>query len=245
MMAACDAAREMVRILCKSDEPLITEECFEFLLSLPPTSKAILVGYGIGYDATQMLRGIPSRKLREIIDPQQGKNGPIPVFWKEYAITYQQGQYLRVARIDRSRPKPRVLKGSSRTVYETLGFFQSTFVKAITDWNIGTEAERAIIKANKDIRDEFSNLTDDMIEYCTLECRYLAILMTEFREVCYAAGIRPERWAGAGWLAAAMFKQHGAVKRPLTVREQVEAAERKPPKHSRLPTPRRPERNPN
>src|SRR5205814_7943115 len=39
MMGACDAAAEMVRILRKSDEPLITEECFEFLLSLPQHQK--------------------------------------------------------------------------------------------------------------------------------------------------------------------------------------------------------------
>ena len=55
----------------------------------------------------------------------------------------------------------------------------------------------------------------------------LAQLMTKFREVCYAAGIRPERWAGSGWLGAAIFKQHGALKRPMTAREQAEAAERK------------------
>ena len=238
LMVAADASGETKHIRHNKGKALSIVDCFEFLLSLP--KEPILVGYGIGYDATQILRGIPGQKLREIINPRQGKNGPIPVFWREYAITYQQGQYLRVARIDRSGPKPRVLKGSSRTVYETLGFFQCTFVKAITDWNIGNEAERAIIKANKDIRNEFTELTDQMIEYCTLECRYLAVLMTEFREVCYAAGIRPERWAGAGWLAAAMLKQHGALKRPLTAREQREAAESKP---SNNPSPRRPERD--
>src|SRR5205814_451985 len=46
-----------------------------------------------------------------------------------------------------------------------------------------------------------------------------------------------------GWLAAALDKQHGTRKRPLTVREQAEAAERKPSKHSRPPAPRRPERD--
>src|SRR5262249_3252524 len=115
-----------------------------------------------------------------------------------------------------------------------------SFVKAIEDWGIGNEAERAVIKANKDIRSEFAELTDQMVEYCTLECRYLAALMTEFREVCHAAGIRPDRWCGAGWLAAAMLKQHGALKRPLTVREQQEASERKPSKNA---VSRRPERN--
>jgi hypothetical protein len=238
LMIAADASGATTHMKHNVGNTLSPEDCFEFLLNLP--SQYILVAFGIGYDATQILRHIPDRKLREIINPRQGKNGPVPIFFGEYAITYQQGQYLRVARIDRSGPKPRILKGSSRTIYETLGFFQSTFVKAITDWSIGTAAERAVIKANKDIRDEFAKLTDQMIEYCTLECRYLAALMTEFREVCYAAGIRPERWAGAGWLAAAMLKKHGALKRPLTVREQQEAAEKK---SSKTPTPRRPVRD--
>jgi hypothetical protein len=242
-MVAADAFGEEERIVHRNGEALTTPDCLDFLLGLPPTSKAILVAYGLGYDATQILRRMPPRKLREVINPRQGKNGPIPVFWRDYAITYQQGQYLRIARIDRSGPKPKVLKGSSRTVYETLGFFQSTFIKAITDWNTGTEAERAIIAANKEIRDQFTMLTPEMIEYCTLECRHLAMLMTEFREVCYAAGIRPERWAGAGWLATAMLKQHGALKRPLTAREKAEAAERKPSRNSRPSARRRPERD--
>ena len=90
-----------------------------------------LVGYGFGYDATQILRGIKPPTLRQILNPRQGKNGPCYTYWGDYAIIYQQGQYLRVARIDRSGPKPAIVKGSCRTMNETLGFFQCTFVKAI------------------------------------------------------------------------------------------------------------------
>ena len=106
-------------------------------------------------------------------------------YWGDYAITYQQGQYFRVARVDRSGPRPPVIKGSSRTVYETFGFFQCAFVKAIDDWKIGSDEERAIIAENKMPRHEFSKLTDGIIGYCKLECRYLAMLMTEFREVLH------------------------------------------------------------
>ena len=87
--------------------------------------------------------------LRQILNPRQGKNGPCYTYWGDYAIAYQQGQYLRVARIDRSGPKPAIVKGSCRTIYETLGFFQCSFVKAISDWNIGTEEERSVIAENK------------------------------------------------------------------------------------------------
>ena len=58
-----------------------------------------------GYDATQILRGISKAPtLRRILDPPQGRNGPCYTYWGDYAILYQQGQYLRDARIDRSGP---------------------------------------------------------------------------------------------------------------------------------------------
>jgi hypothetical protein len=92
-------------------------------------------------------------------------------------------------------------------------------------------------------RGEFLHLTDAMIEYCKLECRYLAMLMTEFREVCAAAGISPMQWSGAGWLAAALLNKHGIPKRPLTAREVAALAERKQGRDSKPATLRRAERD--
>jgi DNA polymerase type B, organellar and viral len=229
-------------MLHRQGKPLSTHDCLEFILSLPADRK--LVGYGEGYDATQMLRGIKPSTLRQILNPRQGKNGPCYTYWGDCAIVYQQGQYLRVARVDRSGPKPAIVKGSCRTVNETLGFFQCSFVKAITDWKIGTDEERIVIAENKTRRDGFSQLTDEIIKYCKLECRYLAMLMTDFRDVCSEAGISPQQWRGAGWLASALLKKHGVPKRPLTTREAAALAERKPSKNPRPSEPRRPQRDP-
>jgi hypothetical protein len=229
-------------ILHRQGKALSTRDCIEFILSLPGDHK--LVAYGEGYDATQILRGIKAPTLRQILNPRQGKNGPCYTYWGDYAIIYQQGQYLRVARVDRHGPKPAIVKGSCRTVNETIGFFQCPFVKAINDWNIGTEEERGIIRESKTRRDEFSQLTDEIIEYCKLECRLLATLMTEFRVVCSEAGISPQEWRGAGWLASALLKKHGVPKRPLTAREAAARAERKPSKNPRPSEPRRPRRDP-
>ena len=232
---------------CHRDgKPLSTRDCLDFILSLPPDK--ILAGFGFGYDATQILRGIAigtkgQQTLRRILNPPQGKNGPCYTYWGDYAIAYQQGQYIRVARIDRRGPEPAIAKGSSRTVYETLGFFQCSFVKAIDNWGIGSEQERTIIANNKSQRDVFLQLTDDIIRYCKLECRDLATLMTEFREVCTAAGILPRQWSGAGWIAAALMDKHGIPKRPLTHREVAALAEQKPSKSSRPTGLRRPERD--
>ena len=191
------------RILHRDGKPLSTIECLEFILSLPAKTK--LVAYGFGYDVTQILRGIKERSLRRILKAPQGKYGPLSTYWSDYAITYQQGQFFRVARIDCRGAKPSVIKGSSRTVNETLGFFRCPFVKAISDWRIGTDEERTLISENKARRTEFLHLTDEITEYCKLECRHLAMLMTELRDVCAAAGISPGQWRGAGWLAAALL----------------------------------------
>ena len=222
LMVAANAEGE--HLLHRQGKPLSTRDCLEFLLSLP--AEPILVGYGIGYDATQILRGIKANTLRRILNPPHGRNGPCYTYWGEYAII--SGQYLRVARIDRSGPKPAIVKGSCRTVYETLGFFQCTFVKAITDWNIGSQAERDLIFENKIQRNTFSKLTEGIIKYCKLECRYLAMLMEEFRNVCAAAGIKPKQWSGAGWLASALLDKHCVPKRPLTFKEAAALAEKQP-----------------
>jgi hypothetical protein len=222
-------------------KPLSTRDCLEFILSLP--ADPILVGYGVGYDATQILRGIKPTTLRQILNPRQGKNGPCYTYWGDYGIIYQQGQYIRVASIDRSGPKPAILRGSCRTIYETRAFFQSTFVKAIDDWGIGDKLGRTVIAENKMQRDEFLTLTDAMIGYCKLECSYLAMLMTEFREVCTAAEILPKQWSGAGWLASALLDKHGFPKRPLTAREVAALADQRQSISSKSPALRRPERD--
>jgi hypothetical protein len=212
LMVASGAAVDEEHVLHRKGRHLLTQECLEFLLSLP--AEPILVGYGFGYDSTQILRGIKPPWLRKILNPRQGKNGPCYTYWGDYAIQYQQGQYLRVARVDRSGDKPSILKGSCRTVYETLGFFQCAFVKALNDWKIGSEEERAAIAENKARRNQFSGLTSGIIDYCKMECRHLAMLMTEFREMCAAAGISPQQWSGAGWLAAALLSKHGVPSVP-------------------------------
>jgi hypothetical protein len=221
---------------------LPVRDCLEFLLSLP--ARPILVGFAIGYDANQIIRGITKAEtLKRILEPRQGDHGPLPVYWGDYSISYQQGQYFRVARVDRSGPTPRVLKGSTRTVYDVFGFFQCSFVSAITTWKVGTYEERAIIAANKDHRGEFSEITDAIDEYCRLECRLLAQMMEKLRDACEAADIRPRQWSGSGWVGAFLLGKHAAPKRPLTSREREREAKEGAAHPRKSDCPRRPERD--
>ena len=220
LMAASAAVPGEDRILHREGKPPLVEDWLKFILSLP--ANRTLVAFSFGYDTNQILRGINPQKWQQFFKPSQGKHGPRYTYWGDYAILYQKGQYLRVARVDRSGSKPRVLKGSSRTINEVFGFFQCAFAKAIDDWEIGDEAERALITATKGQRAEFKELTAEIIEYCQLECRYLAMLMNAFRDMCSAAGMVPRHWRGAGWLAAALLEKHRVPKRALTPREKAE-----------------------
>jgi hypothetical protein len=74
LMVASGGTAGEERILHRDGKPLSTRDCLEFILSLP--AEPILVGYGFGYDATQILRSIKPPTLRQILNPPQGKNGP-------------------------------------------------------------------------------------------------------------------------------------------------------------------------
>lgn len=221
---------------------LRTVECFDFLCSLP--AKPLLVGFSFGYDTTQILRDLPAERLDWLFaDRQAGRleNGGYQnnhwTYWGDYAVEYIPKNYLRVGRLDRgvwqlaSGGAPlrtcRVIEGSVRTVYETFGFFQKSFLAALQDFEVGRE-HWELIRRNKEARDTFSRITKEIREYCRLECELLAELMEAFRSLCYAADIRPKTWNGAGKLSAFLHDRHGTPSReavtlatPAGVREMA------------------------
>jgi hypothetical protein len=63
------------RILHRDGKALSTRDCLEFILSLP--AEAILGGYGIGYDVTQILRGIKPADIASDTESTSGKEWPL------------------------------------------------------------------------------------------------------------------------------------------------------------------------
>ena len=136
--------------------------------------------------------------------------------------------------------------------------------KALKKFKIGNETEWKVVEKMKSLRGDFDELLrqgiltqQEIFDYCKLECGLLARLMEKFRNICIGAGIKPDRWAGPGWLAAEAFKHYGIPKRPLSAsesakkeQEKIEAEERraaagKPPStRKKKPDLRRPERDP-
>jgi len=197
--------------------PLSTCELLDFICD--HSCNDILVGFSFGYDVTMILRDLSENQQRRLFQPKSFDEGKSPFVWyKDFDIDYLPRNYFRVARVrvrrwpDGTETRERI-KGTTRTIYETFGFYQKSFLRAIKEFKIGAESERERIARNKMARSSFESIDQEVRDYCALECNYLAQLMEKLREYCYAAGIVPKSWNGAGKLASALHKLHGTMER--------------------------------
>ena len=208
-------------------EPLSTWECLDFLCDCPPSKAGILVGFSFGYDVTMILKDLPSaRRAHLLSEKAQGDGLSRYTYWSGdkrqshgFGIEYLKNNYFRVCRTRLHTRQvttgpdgetgwetyPRAVKGSSRTIYETFGFFQGSFLKTLNAFDVGTVAQRAEIEANKAERGDVA-IGQRQRDYCALECEFLGELMERFRSVCLdpAVNIKPRTWNGAGKLSSAL-----------------------------------------
>lgn len=196
-------------------ERLRTSEILEFICGSDPGT--ILVGFAFGYDVTMILRDLPDKQKARLFAPKQfGAGFSRYVWFGDFDIDYLPRQYLTVRRMQRVRQpdgsfKRVTVKGSTRTIYETFGFFQKSFLKVLGEFGIGTPEDRKRIAESKSQRgDDDWQITQKERDYCALECELLAELMTKLRDYCAAAQITPSRWNGAGKLAKALLRSHGS-----------------------------------
>lgn len=198
--------------------PLSTVQCLDFMCQAMEPGK-LHVAFGFEYDATMILRDIGEDRARRLYSENDRPvaRGPRYVYYRDFAIAAQPGHYFSVARLqpnpDPEKPPLGIVPGSTRTVYETMRFFQRNFVTALEMFDVGTPGERAAIKAEKKRRSTFRQMTRRIRQYNADECRLLALLMEKFRAMAIAApngiddsGIVPATWNGPGKMAAALFK---------------------------------------
>ncbi|MGH8399112.1 MAG: hypothetical protein ACRETA_12850, partial [Gammaproteobacteria bacterium] len=120
-------------------------------------------------------------------------------------------------------------RGSRIVISDVFTNFQCSFVKAISDWQTGTETERELIALGKDSLREQITFTDPgeiaaVIEYNRLECVHLAELMVKFAGAWSDTGLgRPRNWEGPGSLAKRVFGTY-----QVPTRKEEEALNRVP-----------------
>lgn len=179
---------------------LSTKDAFDFLLGCP--RNAILVGYSIGYDVNMILRDCGIHVLNRLADG-------LPATQTFDGVTYRfqwfPGKSFSLSLLDERKSAVK-----SVCVYDVFGFFQKSFVATAEEFQVLTKEEKEFIAGMKNTRASFR--ADERVrirEYNALECKVLVRIMDSLRDSMRIANCVPERWHGAGAIAATLLKRNG------------------------------------
>lgn len=201
MMCAAHSDGELMQL---NGEPYLTaDECLEWLTERGAMyPNAIAVVFSGTYDATMMLRGLLDKAgvddlWKHVM--QRHDDGSSYVRLGRWVIRYQPGKQLYVA--DNRT-------GNAITLWDVWGYFQSSFVRTLAQWEIAAPFV-AEITAGKERRGDFQEAERGGIaRYCLLEVRALVDLMTELHARLVKADLKVSRWDGAGSIGAALLSKH-------------------------------------
>ena len=214
------------------------EDCAVMLLSLPRRATCFM--FMNNYDITMWLRDMPKEdvylllrpELREswwcracakskAHNPYHKKGGACPkcgeqLGTKRNDVTWKRRAYDAFNTVFTIKGPWQKHNGKKfrqqTTIWDGFKFFQCSFVKAITIWDVGTPDERTLIKEMKEKRSDFeSENPDDVKRYCQLECRLLAIMMRKVIHAHENAGYPLKAFHGPGSTASVMMKKHGVA----------------------------------
>lgn len=187
--------------------PLTTIEILGFLSDLP--DDAIYVSFAFDYDVTMFFQRSPRRdKIEQIVARSnrsnlESKNRMPPVLYGEFLVRYVPGKFFEVKRASNR-------KGKYTRIFDTVGFFQTSFVKALEAWQVTDDETLAFISEHKDIR-SLHVVNAEVIKYCQAECSLLAALMDKVRDATLSCGYTLRSWHGAGALADTMLDSNGVI----------------------------------
>lgn len=211
-----------------------TQSAFDFLIDHTPAHATAIV-FGGSYDATMMLRSLPRETIARIMADETEYGCRVAIGNRIYNVQYRQRKFLRVQRFRMKMTDPGFDVGGDRIavkyslpfgtrdpvtkkwspdydgsilLWDVLGFFQTTFVDALSKYAIA--APIAEITKMKAKRSTFTDReTRRMRAYCIAECEALVALYTELWRAFTRAGIRPRRHDGAGAVAGELLRMQG------------------------------------
>lgn len=198
----------------ENDSGLSTQDCLDFLLSLREHASHVrLVGFSVDYDCNMILGDLLRVNLLELWAHGHTlwiKGG------SRYYIEYIPSKHLTITRY-------KMNKRTSCTLWDTWGFFQCSFVKALEDWKVGTAEIWERIHAMKEQRGNFAHVSDDDIRrYCMEECTLLAELVEKLDTLFYDEGIKLSTWQGGGSAAVALLRKEGVKHHHVSADEYPE-----------------------
>lgn len=162
------------------------------------------VSFAFGYDVQMILKDVPRRTLATLWTTGTARVGP-------YQISYTPRHTFEIAkRVGTTTVGGKQYGGQwvRGTLWDTFGFFQSSFVAALRKYGVA-DALVGPIAAMKARRAHFTRRDLPAMErYSQWEGRALVALMEAVRAACLDVGLPMQRWDGAGAVASALLKLH-------------------------------------
>jgi hypothetical protein len=187
MLFGC--SRESV---CITGMSLGTKECLDLMLFIESEQPdAFHIGFAFEYDVNMILKDLPRRMLGVLKAVGQ-------VFWNGYRIKHTPHKSFSVSK-----------GGRHCCIYDSFGFFHTSYERALDKYNIGDDATRATIADGKRSRGKFTWLDIEYVtKYWEAEISLGPALMDEIRKAAYGGGFRISEWHGPGALAAYAIKHN-------------------------------------
>lgn len=190
-----------------SPEGLTTEQCLGFIADLPRQPGQNIVAFYFDYDVTMILRDMALSDpdaCSQLFDVGRDK----PVWWRGFGIKYRPHKSFSVKRWTDDG------NGQWVTIHDTGTFFQCTFVKALTKFNIADDETLTRIQGMKDQRATFTpEHMDGILRYSQEECRLLVSLMERVRDLAELAGLNASPYEGPGGLASRALSRDYTIAR--------------------------------
>jgi hypothetical protein len=192
---------------------LSTRECLDSILFVEAQHPDCFhVTFAFEYDVNMILRDLPWRMLGVLYDVGKCR-------WEGYRIQHVPHKMFRISK-----------GGISATLYDTFGFFHSSYLAALKKYRIGTPDQIAIITDGKSGRNRFTYADiEKVIRYWSVEISLHPALMDEVRTAAYGGGYRVSEWHGPGALASYALRYYHVNKlkgrkRPAEVNNAIRCA---------------------
>jgi len=204
----------------EEEEGLHSDECLAFLADLAFDNDIVGFSFAFSYDITKILQDLPDSLVYRIMRPDErkscdlehGASMPTEVIYGPFRINYFGSKFtVRRGRREGVRSDEKGL-----VIWDVYKFFQSSFVKALEDWKVGSD-DVEFIQQMKLRRGEFTwEEFPEVKSYCYQECKYLAQLVDKLIKAHDAAGLTLKNFYGAGSTASALLDK-------LEIKEKVKA----------------------
>lgn len=177
-------------------QSLTTADCLDLICRTKRAQpKGIHVGFAFKYDSEMILSDLSVRHWYVLRKAQS-------VNYQRWKIVYHPGRLLRVK--DKEQ-------GTSCTIYDVFGFFQTSFIVSLRKWLPDSElASIDIIETGKAARGIFryDQLQSLIKPYWKLELELLVKLMNQVRDDMARVDLVPKQWYGVGAIASILLDRH-------------------------------------